>query len=124
MTGSPRRDSTRFFHNAGPQNAAPVIRTLPVQPATTASQQWRGDSSIVYSVRAAVVQPGRCGDTTVILVENEQHVEILTQHLARSLGVPGAAAAAEIKVLMEAGSNITAASEELVQALRGHMGMA
>ena len=50
---------------AGPQNAAPVLHTVPVQPAATAPQQWRGDASTIYSARVAVVQPGRCGETIV-----------------------------------------------------------
>ena len=57
-------------------------------------------------------------------VENEPHVEVLTQHLAGRLAVAGAAAAAEIKVLMDSGSSIAAMSDELVQALRGQVGMA
>ena len=47
-------------------------------------------------------------------VENEPHVGVLTQHVVRRLAVPGASAAAEVKVLMESGSSITAMSEELV----------
>ena len=109
--------------SAGPQNAPPVLHTVAVQPAATASQQWRADSSTIYSARAAVVQPGRCGDTIVNSVENEPHVET-TQHLAGRLAVPGAAAAAEIKMLMDSGSSITVMSEELVQALRKQVGMA
>ena len=109
--------------SAGPQNAAPVLHTVPVQPAATASQQWRGDSSTIYSARVAVVQPGRCGETIVNSVENEPHVEVLTQHLAGRLAAPGASAAAEVKVLMDSGSSITAMSEELVQVLRGQPGM-
>ena len=111
-------------HSAGSQNEAPVIHTVSVQPAATASQQWRGGSSTIYSARAAVELPGRCGETIVNSVENEQHVEVLTQHLAGRLAVPGASAAAEVKVLMDAGSSITAMSEELVQALRGQVRMA
>ena len=57
-------------------------------------------------------------------VENEPHVEVLTQHLAGRLAVPGASAAAEVKVIMDSGSSITTMSEELVQALRGQMGIA
>ena len=40
------------------------------------------------------------------------------QHVAGRLVVPGASAAAEVKVLMDSGSSIIAMSEELVQALR------
>ena len=98
----------RVSQRAGPQNAAPVLHTVPVQPAATASQQWRGDSSTIYSARVAVVQPGRCGETIVNSVENEPHVKVLTQHLAGRLTVPGASAAAEVKVLMDYGSSITA----------------
>ena len=56
-------------------------------------------------------------------VENESHVEVLTQLLAGRLAVSGASAAAEVKVLMDSGSSITAMSEELTQALRGQLGM-
>ena len=109
--------------SARPQNAAPVLHTVPVQPAATASQQWRGDSGTIYSARVAVVPPGRCGQTIVNSVENEPRVEVLIQHLGGRLAVPGASAAAEVKVLTDSGSSITAMSEELVQALRGQVGM-
>ena len=66
-----------------------------------------------YSARVAVVQPGRCGETIVIWVENEPHEKVLTQHLAGRLAVPGASAAAEVKVLMDSCSSITAMLEEL-----------
>ena len=56
-------------------------------------------------------------------VENEPRVEVLTQHLAGRLAAPGASAAAEVKVLMDSGSSITAMSEELVQTLWGQVGM-
>ena len=108
--------------SAGPQNAAPVIHSVPVQPLAPVSQQWRGDFSTIYSARVAVVQPGR-PVSPVDSVENEPHVEGLMQHLAGRLAVPGASAAAEVKVLTDSGSSITAMSEELVQALRGQPGM-
>ena len=43
--------------SAGPQNAAPALHTVLVQPAATTSQQWRRGSSTIYSARVAVVQP-------------------------------------------------------------------
>ena len=46
-------------------------------------------------------------------------MEALTQHVAGRLAVPGASAAAEIKLLMGSGSGITTISEELVEALPG-----
>ena len=109
--------------SAGPQNVAPVLHSVPVQPPATASHQWRGDPSIICSARVAVVQPGRCGDTIVDSVEIELHVEGLTQHLAGRLAVPCASAATEVKVLMDSGSGLTAMSEELVEPLRGKPGM-
>ena len=99
-----------------PQHTAPVPHSVPMQPPATVSQQQRGDSSAIYSARVAVVQPGRCSDTTADSVESEPHVEGLTQHFAGCLAVPGASAAAEVKVLMNSGSSSTAMSEELVQA--------
>ena len=106
----------------GPQHASSILHTVPVQPAATASQQWRGDTSTVYSARVEVVQPGRCDETIVKLVENERHVEVLTKHLAGRLAVLGSSAAAEVKVLRDSGSSITAMSAELVQALRDRWG--
>ena len=105
--------------SARPQNAAQVLHSVPVQPPATASQQLCGDSSTLYAARVAVVQPGRCGDIIVDSVENKPHVEGLTRHLAGRVAVPGAFAAAEVKVLMDSGSSITEMSEEQVQALRG-----
>ena len=106
-----------------PQNAAPVLHSVPVQPPETASQQWREDSSTRYSARVVVVKPGRCGNTIVDLVESEPYVEGLTQHLAGRLAVPDSFAVAEVKMLMDSGSSITAMSKKLVQALRGQPGM-
>ena len=56
-------------------------------------------------------------------MDTEPHLEALTQHVAGRLAVPGASAAAEVKVLMDSGSGITAMSEELVEALRRQPGM-
>ena len=44
-------------------------------------------------------------------------MEGFTQHVAGRLAVPGAFAAAEVKVFMDSNSSITAISEDLVQAL-------
>ena len=45
----------------------------------------------------------------------EPHLEALTQYVAGRLTVAGASAAANVKVLMDSVSGITAMSEELVQ---------
>ena len=95
------------------------IHTVPVQPAATGSQQWRGDSDTISCARVAFVQPGRCGETIMNSIENEPHVEVLTQHFAGRPVVPGASAAAEVKVLMDFGSSPTVMSEELARAMRG-----
>ena len=58
--------------SAGPQNAAPVLRTVPLQPPATASQQWRGDSSTISIARVSVLQPGGSGDTSVDTVDTER----------------------------------------------------
>ena len=112
----------QLSQSAGSQNAAPVLHTVPVQSAATASQQWRGDANTIYSARVASVQPGRCGETIGKSIENEPHVKVLTQQLA-GRAVLGASVAAEIKVLTDSDSSITAMSKELVQALRGQVGM-
>ena len=72
-----------------------------------------------FLLRVSVVQPGGCCDTSVDSVEKELHLETLTYHLAGRLAVPGASVAAEVKVLMDSGSDISAMSEEVVDALRG-----
>ena len=56
-------------------------------------------------------------------MDTEPHLEALTQHVAGRLALPGASAAAEVKVLMDSGSEITAMSEEVVEALRRQPGM-
>ena len=56
-------------------------------------------------------------------MDTEPHLETLAQHAAGRLAVPGASAAAEVKILMESGSGITAMSEELAETLRRQPGM-
>ena len=69
------------------------------------------------------MQPGGSGDTSVDAVYTEPHLEALTQHDAGRFAVPGESAAAEVKVLMDSCSGITAMSEELVEVLRRQPGM-
>ena len=109
--------------SAGPQNAAPILHSVPVQLPAPASQQLCGDSSTISYARVSVLQPGGSGDTSVDTVETEPHLEALTQHVAGHLAVPDASTATEVKVLMDSGSGTTAMSEELVQALQGQQGM-
>ena len=96
--------------SAGPQNAAPVLQSVPVQLPAPASQQCLGDSGTISYARVSVLQSGGSGDTSVDAVETEPHLEALTQHVAGRLAVPGASVAAEVKVLMDSGSGITAAT--------------
>ena len=56
-------------------------------------------------------------------MDTEPHLDALTQHVAGRLAVPGASAAAEVKVLMDSGSEITAISEELMEPLQRQPGM-
>ena len=113
----------RVSESAGLHNAAPVPHSVPVQLPAPASQQSRGDCSSISYTRGSVLQPGGSGDTSVDTVETEPHLDALTQQVAGRLVVPGASAAAEVKVLMDPGSGITAMSEELVEALQGQPGM-
>ena len=50
-------------------------------------------------------------------METEPHLEALTQHVAGRLAVPGASAAAEVKVLMDSCSGITAMHARVVTSL-------
>ena len=88
-----------------------------------ASQQWHGDSSTISYSRVSVLQSDRSGDTIVATVDTDPHLEALTPHVAGCLAIPGASAAAEVNVLTDAGSGITAMSEELVEALQRQSGM-
>ena len=99
-------------------NAAQVLHSVPVQPpACVTVVAWRFQHHLFCARR------GRAAWQTIVnSVEKEPHVEGLTQHLAGRLAVPGASAAAGVRVLMDSGSSITAMSEELVQALRGQPG--
>ena len=56
-------------------------------------------------------------------VETEPHLEVLTQHIAGCLVVPGASAAADVKVIMDFGSGVTSMSEEPVEAFQGQPGV-
>ena len=67
---------------AGPQNAAPVLQSVPVQLPAPASQQCLGDSGTISYARVSVLQLGGAGDTSVDAVETEPHLEALTQHVA------------------------------------------
>ena len=109
--------------SSGPQNAAPVLHSIPVQLPAPTSQQSCGDTSTISYARVSVLQPGGSGDTSVDTVEIEPHLEALAQHVAGRLAVPGASGAAEARVLMDSGSGNTAISEELVVALPGQPGM-
>ena len=108
--------------SAGPQNAAPVLHSVPVQLPAPASQQSCGDTSTNSFACVSLLKPGGSGDTSVDTVETEPHLEALTQHVAGRLAVPGASGAAEAKVVMDSGSGITAISEELVEACRDSRG--
>ena len=66
--------------SAGPQNAAPVLHSVPVQLPASASQRSCGDSSTISYARVSFLQPGGSGDTSVDMVETEPHLEALTQH--------------------------------------------
>ena len=57
---------------AGPQNAAPVLHSVPVQLPAPASQQSCGDSSTLSYAR--VLPPGGSDGTSVDTVETEPHL--------------------------------------------------
>ena len=117
-TGCTETVQHNVSHSAGLQNADPVLQSVPVQLPVPASQRCLGDSGTISYGRVSVLQPGGSGDTSVDAVETEPHLEALTQHAAGRLAVSSASAAAEVKVLMDSGSEITAMWEELVERLR------
>ena len=81
-TGRIETAQQNFSHRAGPQNAAPVLQSVPVHRSAPASQQCLADSGTISYPRVSVLQPGRSGDESVDAVETEQHLEALTQHVA------------------------------------------
>ena len=83
--------------SAGPQSAARVLQSFPVQLPVPASQQCLGDSGNISYARVSVLQPGGSGATSVDTVDTEPLLEAVTQHVAGRLAVPGASAAAEVK---------------------------
>ena len=97
--------------SAGSQNATPVLQSAPVQLPTPASRQWLGYFNAILYMRVSVLQPGGSADTSVDTVETEPHLEVLTQHVAARLAVPGASAPVDVQVLIDSGSGITAMSK-------------
>ena len=74
--------------SAGAQNAAPVLRSVPVQIPAPASQQCLAHSGTISYARVSLLQPGGSGVTSVDAVETEPHSEALTQHVAGDLRFP------------------------------------
>ena len=62
--------------SVGPQNAASVLQSVPVQLPATVSQQWLGDSSTISYSRVSVLQPGGSGDTSVDAVDTLSLIHI------------------------------------------------
>ena len=83
------------------------------------------DTSSGTAPKASRVRRGKASMTraTVRPPHSSSPQTVPTQHLAGLLAVSDASAAAEVKVLIDYGSSITAMWKELVQALRGQMGM-
>ena len=120
IPGAPRRCSS-VSQSAGPQNDAPVLQLIGSGAAAgtrVAAVAWRFQNHFVFACFGLAA--GRvCLDT----VDTEPHLEALTQHVTGRLAVTGVSAAAEVKVLMDSGSRITAMSEELMEVLRRQPGM-
>ena len=73
-----------------------------MQLPAPASQQYHGDSSTISYSRVSVLQPG-FDDTNVDTLDTKPHVKALTQHVTGRLAVPGASAAAKVKVFIDSG---------------------
>ena len=118
IPGAPRRYSTMF------------LRALGCKMPHQSFNQSRGScshsrcSSGSYA-RPSVLQPEGSGDTCADTADTEPNLEALMQHVAGRLAVPGASAAAEVKVnvLIDLRSGITATSNELIEALRRQPGI-
>ena len=82
-----------------PAGEGGATQSAPVQLSAPALKQWLGNFGTISHSRVAVLQPGGLCDTSVDTVDTEPRSEGLTQHVAGCLAVPGASAAAEVKVL-------------------------
>ena len=122
-TGRTETVQHHVSQSAGPQNAAPVLQSVPVQLPAPASQQCLRDSGTISYACVSVLQLCGSGDASVYTVDTEPHLKALTQHDSGRLAVPGASAPAEVNILLDYGSGITPMSEELIEALRRHPGM-
>ena len=81
-TGRTETVQHHVSQSAGPQNAAPVLESVPVQLPAPTSQQWLGDSSTISYARVSVLQPGGSGYTSGDTVDTEPHLVVLTRHVA------------------------------------------
>ena len=77
-TGCTETVQHHVSQNAGPQNAAPVLQSVPVQLPAPAWQQCLGDSSTISKACVSVMEPGGSSDTSVDTVDTEPHLEALT----------------------------------------------
>ena len=68
----------RTSESTGPQNAAPVLQSVPVRRRAPAWQQWLGKSSTISFWHDSVLQPVGFGDTRVDTVDVEPHLKALT----------------------------------------------
>ena len=75
-TGRTETVQHHVSQSAGPQNAAPVLQSAPMQLPAPASQQWLGDSGTISYARVSVLHPGGSGDTSVDTVDTESHLEV------------------------------------------------
>ena len=74
-TGQTEKVEHHVSQSAGPQNAAPVLQSVPVQLPAPASQQCLADSSTISYARVSVLQSGGSGDTSVNTVDTEPHLK-------------------------------------------------
>ena len=72
-TGRTETVKHHVAQSPGPQNAAPVLQSVPVQLPARASQQCLRDSGTTSYARVSVLQPGGSGDTSVDTVDTEPH---------------------------------------------------
>ena len=114
----------QVFQGVGPQNAAPVLHSIPVQALATAAQQRRENMPRPFHMR--VYRPyslAGVGIRAWVRWRQIPNLEALTLHVAGCPAVSGAFAAAEVTVLVDSGSVSTAMTENRVEALWGQPGV-
>ena len=108
-----------------PQLPPPEIQTAPVQPpnvtASNRPPETEDDSlTVTRCAKVEVLEVAHSGWPVIQRVNVPPKVEVVTQHLSGSIGMPGNGntTVVDVKVLLDSGSGVPTISQELVEKLK------